>query len=265
MSNVAIALTYQDQRDGTSDRLEEARELVEDVLARRKKVLGQHNFATLYSIMHLATVLHREGKWKDACRLHEEVQALPPEVLPVNQESRLESMNDLAWLLANCEAHRLRDPARAVALASQTTTLAPKDAISWLTLGVARYRAGDWKGSVAALNKCPELSKDVLPCDWQFLGGDSTHGFFLAMAHWQLGNKVEARDLFHRAVTWMDENRPKDKDLIRFRAEAAALLGIDDPPASPCAMLWRPVGAVAYACGSFSAAKACHAAVWFHA
>jgi hypothetical protein len=59
-------------------------------------------------------------------------------------------------------------------------------------------------------------------------GGDSQHWFILAMAHWQLGNKAEARTWHDKAVAWMEKNAPKDEKLIRFRAEAAELLGLKE-------------------------------------
>ena len=55
------------------------------------------------------------------------------------------------------------------------------------------------------------------------------NGFFLAMAHWQLGHKEEARRQYDKSVGWMEnsENSESNADeLIRFRAEAAELLGI---------------------------------------
>ena len=48
--------------------------------------------------------------------------------------------------------------------------------------------------------------------------------FFLATAHWHLGDKEEARRWYDKAVEWMDENKPNDKDLVRFRDEAAKLI-----------------------------------------
>ena len=58
-------------------------------------------------------------------------------------------------------------------------------------------------------------------------GGDSAQWFCLAMAHWQLDNKDEARKWYDRAVAWMDKNQPNDEELSRFRTEAAELLKID--------------------------------------
>ena len=52
-------------------------------------------------------------------------------------------------------------------------------------------------------------------------GGDSFDWFLLAMSHWQLGDKEEARTWYDRAVEWMDKNQPENEELRRFRAEAA--------------------------------------------
>ena len=86
----------------------------------------------------------------------------------------------------------------------------------WNTLGAAHYRAGNWKDSMAALAKSMELRQ----------GGDSFDWFFLAMAHWQLGEKGKARDWHDRAAQWMDKNQPRNAELRLFRAEADDLLGI---------------------------------------
>ena len=40
---------------------------------------------------------------------------------------------------------------------------------------------------------------------------------------------TEARKWYDQAVAWMEKERPKDEDLRRCRAEAAALLGLPDP------------------------------------
>jgi hypothetical protein len=99
--------------------------------------------------------------------------------------------------------------------------LAPQDSIYWATLGVAQYRAGDWKAAVAALEKSNALLGD------EALGFNT---FFLAMAHWQLGAKEEARKWYDRAVAWMEKKEPKNEELRRFRAEAEKLMGITTRP-----------------------------------
>jgi len=125
--------------------------------------------------------------------------------------------NYVAWRLATDTNLKLRPPELAVEFARKAVELASEDGNVWSTLGVAQYRAGDWKESINALQKSKDLRK----------GGDSVDWFFLAMAHGQLGHKDEARRSYDRAVAWMDRNNPDDEDLRRFRTEAAELLGIE--------------------------------------
>jgi tetratricopeptide (TPR) repeat protein len=125
--------------------------------------------------------------------------------------------NGLAWLLATCRDVKFRNPSQAVTHARKAVELAPYNAMFWFTLGVAQYRNGDWKAGIEALMKSAQLRDGV----------DSFEFFFLAMAHWQLGEKDEARAWYDRAVAWMDKNRPQHEGLKRFRAEATALLGME--------------------------------------
>jgi tetratricopeptide (TPR) repeat protein len=127
----------------------------------------------------------------------------------------------LAWFLATCPNAALRDPKRAVELARNAVELAPKSWGIQNTLGVAHYRAGDWKAAITALEKSIELSQAGAAFDY----------FFLAMAHWKLGDKAEAKKRYDHAVEWMQKNKEaleKDKgqaeELERFRAEAAMLI-----------------------------------------
>jgi tetratricopeptide (TPR) repeat protein len=119
-------------------------------------------------------------------------------------------LNNLAWLLATCPDSSIRDPKRAAALARKAVELPAGDATYWNTLGVAEYRTGELKGAIAAMEKSVELRK----------GGDSFDWFFLAMAHWKLGDKTAARQWYDRAVQWMDKNQSNNEELIRFRSEA---------------------------------------------
>jgi tetratricopeptide (TPR) repeat protein len=125
--------------------------------------------------------------------------------------------NRWAWTLATDPKTKQRDGRHAVAFAQLAVNAAPTDRNYWHfwnTLGAAHYRAGDWQKAVTALGKSMELRK----------GGDSIDWFFLAMAHWRLGEKDKARQWFDRAVQWMDKNQRKGDELHRFRAEAEELL-----------------------------------------
>ncbi len=106
---------------------------------------------------------------------------------------------------------------RVVELAQEAVEAVPGHSDVRLTLGIAYYRTGDWQAAVEDLDKSIQLQKD---------GGESRQLFFLAMAHWQLGEKDEARQKYNRAAEWMEKNQPDSNELRRFRAEAAELLGI---------------------------------------
>jgi tetratricopeptide (TPR) repeat protein len=125
--------------------------------------------------------------------------------------------NDLAWYLITCPARNLRDVPRAVQLAGKAVELVPRDRHCWNTLGAAQYYAGQWRVAIESVKKAMELSK----------GGDSWDWFFLAMAHWQLGEKDQAQHWYDQAVRWMENNRPEDEELRCFRGEASKLLGAE--------------------------------------
>jgi tetratricopeptide (TPR) repeat protein len=126
-----------------------------------------------------------------------------------------QSQNNLAWYLVTNPDPCFCDPGRAVELAGRAVAGSPQEGTYWNTLGAARYRAGDWAGAVAALDESRRL-----------LAGrfDSFNTFFLALAQWRLGDREQARRWYGLAVEWMNKNGPKDPELIRFRAEATALL-----------------------------------------
>ena len=56
------------------------------------------------------------------------------------------------------------------------------------------------------------------------MGASGADWFFLAMAHWRRDEKDQSRSWYDKAVAWTDQNQPKDPELARFRAEAAALI-----------------------------------------
>jgi superkiller protein 3 len=159
---------------------------------------------------NLGIALTKQKQWPEA------IDACKKAVAIDSQHAN--AHNVLAWLLATCSDASLRDPKRALTLAEKAVELDPNNWGYLNTLGAAHYRAGDWKGAIDALEKSMELRN----------GGDSVDWFFLAMAHWQLGQKVKARDWYDRAVQWMEKNQAKNEELGRFRAEASELLGLNE-------------------------------------
>src|SRR5262249_34692108 len=104
--------------------------------------------------------------------------------------------NQFAWMLANCPEIKLRDPKRAVELATKAVQLAPKVGGYWNTLGVAHYRAGDSKAALTSFDKSTQQRP-----------GDAFDYFFLAMAHKKLGHDDEARKYYDQAIQWLEKNR----------------------------------------------------------
>jgi tetratricopeptide (TPR) repeat protein len=116
----------------------------------------------------------------------------------------------------------VRDPVEAIELATKAVELAPDNWMYLNTLGVAQYRGGHWLPAIESLDK------SVAQCPQEMFAHS---GFFLAMAHWQLDQRDQAREYYHQALESMERYRPDDAELNRFRVEAAELLGIAEEPA----------------------------------
>ncbi len=156
----------------------------------------------------LAKALDRLGRTGDSIEEFETALALQPDAV--------DFQNKLAWILVTCSEKGDRNPIRGLELAKKAVERSPKRAGNWTTLGVALYRTADWQGAIKALEKSIALQG--------FLSYD---GFFLAMARKRLGQPEKARSEYDRAVAWLKQNKPKDDELLRFRAEAALLLEIE--------------------------------------
>jgi len=103
-------------------------------------------------------------------------------------------------------------PARALELAESATIVSP----SPVHLGMVYYRARRWQDCIQALEKeTPVMRRDtVLP----FL--------FLAMAHWQNGDKDQARKMYGEIITFLEKTGYTDYGLRYTLAEAAELLAV---------------------------------------
>jgi serine/threonine-protein kinase len=158
------------------------------------------------SYLQLVSLLWALGRQTEAVEPYRKALELDPEDPAVN--------NELAWFLATAPEPGLRDAPRAVRLAQKAVAGEPQSANYLNTLGVALYRNGDDQAAVATLHKAMRLRSR----------GDSLDWFFLALAHWRLGDRGQARKWFDQAVQWMDTHKPHDDELRRFRAEAEAML-----------------------------------------
>ena len=126
------------------------------------------------------------------------------------------ALNDLAWLLATDPDPSPSDPARALSMAEEAARLSPDHDALWNTLGVARYRAGDWAGAIEALERSALSGPGGL--------GTAFDHYFLAMAWSRLQHHDQAREWLERGVAWAARHRPGHPALARFREEAESLL-----------------------------------------
>ena len=166
----------------------------------------------------LARTLEDSGHLREAERCRDlNLWAGPAAEFPDHPEFRrrwLDGLNDLAWSLANDCEPEFPNPMCAVKLAEEAVVRSPGCATYWNTLGAAYYRAEDWDFAIRALERSVELSS----------GGTGFDHFLLAMAYRRCGDKGRAREWFDRAEVWMERHNPKSSELLRFSAEATALI-----------------------------------------
>jgi tetratricopeptide (TPR) repeat protein len=165
----------------------------------------------------------QRGRFYDQIREYEKAQADFVKAAELGSDNPMIN-NNAAWFSIRFPSGNPESVERAVRWANKVVELAPQKGYAWSTLGVAHYRAGDWKVAIEALEKSEEIDKGK---------NFSFNGFFLALAHWQLGHHDEAHKWYRKAVEWMKKNRPDDEELIGFRAEAQELFGLNIPAIAP--------------------------------
>lgn len=196
---------------GGIGRNDEALKMRQEVLTLLRKVLGAEHSHTLMAMNHLAISYDTAGRQDEAMKLREELLALNPD--------DPNALNGMAWRLATTPDEDGAYPraAQAVTWARRANELAPNNGGLLNTLGVALYRDEQWQAASDAFQKSIKHGADG-PHNW----------LFIAMSHWQLDQKEKAREWYDKSVAWMDNKKPDDKELIRFRAEAEELLGVKE-------------------------------------
>jgi len=194
----------------------DALRLREEALPLVQSSLGLDHRETLESMTALANSYALAGREAEAIKLSEEALGISNTKLGPTNAFALDNMQRLVRLLSHSKDPKLRNPTRVVDLSKELAEANPGDGALWHSLGVAHYRASNWQSAVDALNKSMELRK----------GGDAFGWLYLAMAHWQLGEKDKARRRYDHVVDWMTKTKPANEDLTRLRNEAAELLGV---------------------------------------
>jgi serine/threonine-protein kinase len=117
-----------------------------------------------------------------------------------------------AWLLATCFDETQRDPAAAQKAAEAALETSPDNAEAWCALGAARYRAGETKEALAALERA--VARRVHPSCKDY--------FLLALTYAKQGDADKAAASLEKANTMLKESRPASLVLQRLRAESEA-------------------------------------------
>ena len=126
-------------------------------------------------------------------------------------------LNALAWNLVTSPERETDDIDLAVSLAREAVELRPDHRSYRNTLGVALYRQGQWQEAIDTLVQQPN--------DRRRPAGRVGDGLIVAMSHWQLGHKEDARKSYETAIEVMNsEDLMDNHNLQQFRAEAESLL-----------------------------------------
>lgn len=121
---------------------------------------------------------------------------------------------ELAWFLANAPDVQLRNPQLALELSQMALRQTPDSAACWQTLGVARYRQGQWRESLDALQRARTLTPQ--PTGYELL--------FMAMAHGQLQQPAEARRCYDEFTRWWNTTPRDHPQLQQTLIEAQTLI-----------------------------------------
>ena len=130
-------------------------------------------------------------------------------------------LNSFAWTIVS-RGNSETDPSlikEATKAADSAYQKSPEDPSLQNTLGVCYYRMGKWKEALELLQSSVK-NADVIQ-NW----------LFLAMTHWQLGEKAEARTYMTKSILWKQKGR-LDAEVKRFLAEAETLMATAEDESS---------------------------------
>jgi serine/threonine protein kinase len=205
------------------ENLQESKKLLEEAVQASRRFQGPDHPLTLLGEGNLAEVMSATGQETAAIKLLDQSLERIHKVSGPNHFRTISVGISLASCLADRPDPSDDDLTRALELSKKTLEIQnPETApIAWNVIGIVHYRRGDWKKALEPLEKAAAGPHGYYKC---------RNDFVLAMTHEQLEEKDEARACYDRAAAWMDQHQPRTPVLLRFRAEAAAVLGIKDAP-----------------------------------
>lgn len=208
-------------------RYPEAIEAYEPLVESRKQEFGEDASGTRSVMQNLFVAHLQHGNLEGADRIAREMYKISRrfhgEDAPETEEvKRLLAVvcASWTWAFSTAEDPSKRNGEKAVEFAREGIQLTGATSNNLNNLGVALYAQGEYAPAIEAFEEADGLIGD---------GGDREHRMFYAMAHWQLGNKPRALELYaqgaaHVAIT-ADAEAGQGK---RFRSEAEALMGITE-------------------------------------
>ena len=212
MNNLAIFFLNQNE-------LDRARELVDQAIEVHYRILGPDHPETLVQREHLVRLLFQEGRLDEAQEHCKSLLEARRRILGPDHPDTARMMNILGKMLF--DQGKLEESRKILEQLVQTRWRIPGpcnletfEAVgNLIEIRTSQEGTAEIPGFSALTNDSFKRAKEISP-----------NIFFLATAHWHLGDKEEARRWYDKAVEWMDENKPNDKDLVRFRDEATKLI-----------------------------------------
>src|SRR5262249_47964548 len=138
-----------------------------------------------------------QAAYREGLAILEKVIARFPDQAALSRELLAQHHDARAWFLVTARDPQRRNPREAIRLAKLAVESLPTRTESALTLGVALYRAGEWKLSRETLEKAAVKPSKSTTAGW----------FFLAMDDWQLGSKKEARRWYDKDVALIQKGQ----------------------------------------------------------
>jgi tetratricopeptide (TPR) repeat protein len=109
--------------------------------------------------LYLGEILWATGRRTEAWEQFRQARSLADQLNPKDPVDQ----SLFAMFLANSADLHFRDPGKAVELAKAVVSLAPRVADSWMILGAAHYRAGDYRAAALALGRAQEADGVMAP------------------------------------------------------------------------------------------------------
>jgi len=208
------------------------RELTRTERQQYAELLGQDNAAELAAMRRLDTLDAETALVADAVErvradaaLSEPVRAAALRILGGRHDDP-KSLNERAWNVARTPGRSADEYRRALRWAAAGALVTPDDGNMLNTLGVAQYRAEDFRAALRTLTRSDEIASRTKP------GGIPEDVAFLALAHARLGHPEEATRCLARLRSLMTREgvRPS-ADARAFLAEAETVVGGAAAPA----------------------------------